>query len=221
MRTAITPVLSDDRTRVYLTGNTFDVKGMIKNYGGSWDDVRRKWYLSAKTWPFESDVLTRLVAQLNSNAEAIRLEGSNKAVATATFKGQQYNVLWAGKTSRGSRAARIIAPNDIGDGFWVGYTTSLAVAANMPNIAYISPAELKAWQIPPGETGKSPVEFNDDPGTMTRFTAPRQKARKAADKYLGLTVESDRPSGAQIVTPVVEPPPVKQPPVKLKRKVKL
>jgi len=91
--------------RHYLTGNTYPFRDRIKSLGAHWDADSRSW------WTGKREEAEQLVAQLNAAPAAAadsRESYDGEVRGKVAYKGKTYFVRWAGTTSRGTEAFRLV-----------------------------------------------------------------------------------------------------------------
>lgn len=104
--------LQTEGRRTYITGNTYPVRDRLRALGAHWDGERKAW------WTAKRDAAEQLVGQLNAQPAADqpkteRQESSGQPYegevrGQVEYRGRQYYVRWAGRTSRGTDACRLV-----------------------------------------------------------------------------------------------------------------
>ena len=103
--------LKKENRRIYIVGNTYNMKDAIKSIGGHWDADRKQWYVgSSKLADAEKLIGSKTAARAQNVVE-------EKALGTAKYKGHTYFVLWYGRTKSGDNAFRL-AFRDGSKSFW-------------------------------------------------------------------------------------------------------
>lgn len=88
-------VISMERVgaRIYVTGNTWPVKGNLKAAGCHWDKDRKQWWIGAA----KAEALAAVVAGLNGPAVEKKLSEDTPVLGRVTYKNRSYYVVNEGR----------------------------------------------------------------------------------------------------------------------------
>ncbi len=105
--------------RLYAIGNTYPIKGALKEIGAKWDGDRRAWWIGSTK---RGDLEAVVTAAAGSEPQGSGLSDDSKIVGRARYKGKDgYLILWMGRTKRGDEAAKL-AFRDGSKTFWANAT---------------------------------------------------------------------------------------------------
>jgi hypothetical protein len=105
--------------RIYLIGNTYPVRNLIRESGGKWDPVEKLWYVGLQVRERAEQIAAMIDAQPVTQQEHPEFDRKRTPIkGRAKYKGKGgYLVLWEGMTRRGSEAVKL-AFRDGSKTFW-------------------------------------------------------------------------------------------------------
>ena len=120
--------------RYYFVGNTFSIKGKLKDAGASYDADRRQW------WTGKKEVAERFSGEVKESAKSEDAGLDTKVVGRAQYKGKSYYVIWHGHTRSGDYAAKLCFRDGTKE-FWAKETDQLRITKE-----YQDPRSIRSLQ---------------------------------------------------------------------------
>jgi ribosomal protein L12E/L44/L45/RPP1/RPP2 len=97
--------------RIYLFGNTFSIKDILRDAGAKWDSDRKAWWIGAAkkadidrilaSAPTPAPVTSQSAASSNGERKSEPLKDEDRLAGKAEYKGRAYLMVWEGQTKRG------------------------------------------------------------------------------------------------------------------------